>query len=76
VRPHVRSRGLGTGGNRRVQELLSIEEDVRSIGAMPYTVRVGNHEPQAMPDPEALEAFISERGKKGMQISATKASAK
>jgi DNA gyrase subunit B len=50
------------------QELLSIEEDIRSIGPMPYTVRVGNGEPQTLPDPEALEAFISERGRKGMQI--------
>jgi DNA gyrase subunit B len=50
------------------QELLSIEEDIRSIGAMPYTVRVGGGEPRTLPDPEALEAFISERGKKGMQI--------
>ena len=50
------------------QELLSIEEDIRSIGAMPYTVRVGNGEPRVLPDPEALEAFISERGRKGMQI--------
>ena len=50
------------------QELLSIEEDIRSIGAMPYTVRVGDGEPRVLPDPEALEAFISERGKKGMQI--------
>jgi DNA gyrase subunit B len=50
------------------QELLSIEEDIRSIGAMPYTVRVGDGEPRNLPDPEALEAFISERGRKGMQI--------
>ncbi len=50
------------------QELLSIEEDIRSIGAMPYSVRVGDGEPRALPDPEALEAFISERGRKGMQI--------
>ncbi|MEO6600400.1 MAG: DNA topoisomerase (ATP-hydrolyzing) subunit B [Polyangiaceae bacterium] len=50
------------------QELLSIEQDIRSIGAMPYTVRVGDGEPRVLPDPEALEAFISERGRKGMQI--------
>jgi len=50
------------------QELLSIEEDIRSIGAMPYSVKVGDGEPRVLPDPEALEAFISERGRKGMQI--------
>ena len=50
------------------QELLSIQEDIKSLGSMPYTVRVGEGEPKVLPDPEALEAFISERGRKGMQI--------
>ena len=50
------------------QELLSIQEDIRSLGSTPYTVRVGDGEPKSLPDAEALEAFISERGKKGMQI--------
>ena len=50
------------------QELLSIEEDIRSIGAMPYSVKVGDGDPRSLPDPEALEEFISERGRKGMQI--------
>jgi DNA gyrase subunit B len=50
------------------QELLSIGDDIRSIGPAPYTVRVGNNGPQELPDPEALEAFITERGRKGMQI--------
>jgi DNA gyrase subunit B len=50
------------------QELLSIGDDIRSIGPAPYTVRVGKQEPVELPDPEALEAFITERGRKGMQI--------
>jgi DNA gyrase subunit B len=50
------------------QELLSIGDDIRSIGPAPYTVRVGKQDPQELPDPEALEAFITERGRKGMQI--------
>jgi len=50
------------------QELLSIWEDIRSIGPAPYSVRVGSHDPQTLPDPEALEAFITERGRKGMTI--------
>jgi len=50
------------------QELLSIEQDIRSIGSAPYTVRVGKSEPLTLADPEALEAFIRERGGKGMQI--------
>jgi DNA gyrase subunit B len=50
------------------QELLSIDEDVRSIGPAPYTVRVGNDEGESLPDAESLQAFITERGRKGMQI--------
>ena len=50
------------------QELLSIWEDIRSIGAPPYNVRVGNAEPIEIPDSEALEALIAERGRKGMSI--------
>ena len=50
------------------QELLSIEDDIRSIGPSPYTARVGTGNPTTLPDPEALEAFIAERGRKGMQI--------
>jgi len=50
------------------QELLSIDEDVRSIGPAPYTVRIGNDEPETVPDAERLQAFITERGRKGTQI--------
>ncbi len=50
------------------QELLSIDEDVRSIGPAPYSVRVGDEELETLPDAESLQAFITERGRKGMQI--------
>ena len=50
------------------QELLSIEEDIRSIGPSPYTVTVGKDDPLTLPDAESLEAFITERGRKGTQI--------
>jgi DNA gyrase subunit B len=50
------------------QELLSIEEDVRSIGPAPYSVRVDEDKPETIADAEGLEAFITERGRKGMQI--------
>ncbi|HET9953047.1 MAG TPA: DNA topoisomerase (ATP-hydrolyzing) subunit B [Polyangiaceae bacterium] len=50
------------------QELLSIWEDIRSIGAAPYEVRIGNAEPLSVPDPEALESLLAERGRKGMSI--------
>jgi DNA gyrase subunit B len=50
------------------QELLSIEEDIRSIGPAPYSVTVGKDDPINLPDAESLEAFITERGRKGTQI--------
>ncbi|HEY2410146.1 MAG TPA: toprim domain-containing protein, partial [Polyangiaceae bacterium] len=50
------------------QELLSIEEDVRSLGPVPYTAQVGNGAQVVLADAEALDEFISERGRKGMQI--------
>jgi DNA gyrase subunit B len=51
------------------QELLSIEEDIRSIGPAPYTATVeGESEGETLRDADALEAFITERGRKGMQI--------
>jgi DNA gyrase subunit B len=56
------------GESAEYQELLSIEEDIRSIGPAPYTVRVGDGDPEVVPDAEGLESFITERGRKGMQI--------
>jgi len=50
------------------QELLSIEEDIQSIGPSPYTAKIGGEQPTTLADPEALEAFISERGRKGTHI--------
>jgi len=50
------------------EELLSIEEDIRSIGAPPYTARVEGGQPQTLGDPEALDVLMSERARKGMAI--------
>jgi DNA gyrase subunit B len=50
------------------QRLLSIEEDVRSIGPAPYTATVEKGDAVTLNDPEELEGFIGERGKKGMHI--------
>jgi DNA gyrase subunit B len=50
------------------QELLSIEDDIRSVGKPPYTVNAGNSAPITLPDPEALAAFIDERGRKGITL--------
>jgi DNA gyrase subunit B len=51
------------------QELLSIEEDIRSIGKSPYAVKSGNAEPVTIPDAEKLADFIDERGRKGIVLS-------
>jgi DNA gyrase subunit B len=49
-------------------ELLELEKDIRSIGEPPYTVTSPGHEPVVLRDPASLEAYITERGRKGMQI--------
>ena len=46
------------------EELLSIEEDIRSIGAPPYTAKVEGQSPETLADPEALDLLISERGRR------------
>ncbi|HVU02082.1 MAG TPA: DNA topoisomerase (ATP-hydrolyzing) subunit B [Polyangiaceae bacterium] len=51
------------------QELRSLEEDVRSIGPSPYVATVDGGEPLKLEDAEALDAFIEERGRKGIMIS-------
>jgi DNA gyrase subunit B len=50
------------------EELMSIEEDVRSIGPAPYTGTVDKGEAVSLADADALDAFIDERGKKGTAI--------
>jgi len=51
------------------QELLSIEEDIRSIGKPPYTVKTDSGEPVIVPDAERLSDYIDERGRKGITLS-------
>jgi DNA gyrase subunit B len=50
------------------QELLAIEEDIRSIGPAPYTAKADSGQPVTLADPEQLDAFIDERGRKGTAI--------
>ncbi len=50
------------------RELLSIDGDVRSIGAAPYTVTEPNGVIAELPDVSALDAYIQARGRKGLQI--------
>ena len=49
-------------------ELLELEKDIRSIGEPPYTVTAHSSAPLQLHDPAAIEAYITERGRKGMQI--------
>ena len=51
------------------QELRSLEDDVRSIGPPPYVATVASGEPVQLDDTESLDAFIEERGRKGIMIS-------
>jgi DNA gyrase subunit B len=49
-------------------ELLSIEEDVQSVGPAPYTAIAGKAQPVTLADADALDEFIAERGRKGLMI--------
>jgi DNA gyrase subunit B len=49
------------------QELLTIHGDIASIGVAPYVVRDDSGE-QTIAHADALDTFISERGRKGLQI--------
>jgi DNA gyrase subunit B len=51
------------------QELLAIEEDVRSIGRPPYAVKAAGGGVVSIADAEQLASFIEERGRKGIVIS-------
>jgi DNA gyrase subunit B len=51
------------------QALTSIEEDVRSIGPAPYTATPDGGASAELADPDALDRYLNERGRKGMQIS-------
>jgi DNA gyrase subunit B len=50
------------------QELLAIEEDIRSIGPAPYTAKTEHGQPVEVPDAEGLDAYFDERGRKGTAI--------
>ncbi|MBM4363490.1 MAG: DNA gyrase subunit B, partial [Deltaproteobacteria bacterium] len=51
------------------QELRSVQQDVASIGPAPYVARVEGGAPVTLADAEALDAYIEERGRKGIVIS-------
>jgi DNA gyrase subunit B len=55
--------------NARFKELVSIEQDVRSIGAAPYVATVDNAPDVQLEDSAALDSFIQERGRKGVVLS-------
>jgi DNA gyrase subunit B len=51
------------------QELRSLEDDIRSIGPSPYVATAEGGAPVTLEDPDALDAFIEERGRRGIMIS-------
>jgi DNA gyrase subunit B len=51
------------------QELSNLEDDVRSIGPAPYRAAVDKGEPTLLEDADLLDAYLDERGRKGIAIS-------
>jgi DNA gyrase subunit B len=66
TKPGMLTREIADTGE--YHELVSIEEDVASIGPAPYTVSTQKGEPVTLATPEALDAFLAERGRKGLDI--------
>jgi DNA gyrase subunit B len=50
-------------------ELTAIEEDVRSIGAAPYTARAQNAPETELRNAQEVADYVAARGRKGMQVS-------
>jgi DNA gyrase subunit B len=55
--------------NPRFRDLLSIEQDVRSIGPAPYVAHVDGAPDVELADSAALDTFIQDRGRKGVVLS-------
>jgi DNA gyrase subunit B len=55
--------------NPRFRELLSIEQDIRSIGPAPYVAAVENGQSAQLEDISALDTFIQDRGRRGVVLS-------
>src|SRR5690606_32046898 len=51
------------------EDLLEHHHDTLSIGPAPYTARIKEGEPISLENAEALDAFIDDRGRKGIMIS-------
>lgn len=49
-------------------ELVSIEEDIESIGPTPYTITPEKGDAVEVATPEGLDLYLSERGRKGIYI--------
>jgi DNA gyrase subunit B len=67
ARPGVLDADLVKSG--RFRELVSIEEDIRSIGPAPYTALLERGANVELKDSSALDRFIQERGRKGVILS-------
>ncbi len=49
------------------EELMSVEDDIRSLGPAPYRAWTEQSEPVELADSEALQGYLEERGRKGVQ---------
>jgi DNA gyrase subunit B len=53
----------------RFRDLLSIEQDIRSIGPSPYVARIDGGVSTDLEDTFALHEFIQDRGRRGIVLS-------
>jgi DNA gyrase subunit B len=67
ARPAELDRKLAEHGE--YEQLVALEEDIRSIGPAPYTAKPDKGESTQLQDATALDAFIEERGRKGAMVS-------
>jgi len=65
-KPATLSREIVATGEYR--ELNSIEEDIESIGPVPYRATTEKGQTHELADADALDAYIAERGRAGMNI--------
>ncbi len=65
-RPTVLTKEITETGE--YHELVSVQDDIDSIGPSPYTAKSEKGEPVTLADAEALDQFITERGRKGLQV--------
>ncbi len=67
AKPAVFDQTLASGHD--YEELVSIEQDLRSLGSAPYVVQSDKVEPVTLEDSVQLDEYIQERARRGIAIS-------